>query len=264
VEKTSWGAPIEPNSSDKAAHYLKNYQTVIAAHPDRIIGSYAFLWGQKQERTPTWYGMFLADGTATEAVDVMHYVWNGAWPENRSPQIENLFLDSRTSDGDVVLERGGRYEARVLANDSDGDSLTYRWVVMRESDASQVGGDREQIPDEISGLIEAADNGGAGIVAPEQAGAYRLFVYVYDGQGLRSPFTKFGVVNERSLLGQFTDQAGSGWRRGQHRAPGWRAFLQDQQLSRDAPVPDIACQWYGALDVPVKQRRADLRPPKPG
>lgn len=183
VEKTSWGAPIEPNSSDKAAHYLKNYQTVIAARPDRIIGSYAFLWGQKQERTPTWYGMFLADGTATEAVDVMHYAWSGAWPENRSPQIQNLFLDSRTSDGDVVLKSGGRYEARVLAYDPDGDTLTYRWAVMRESAASQVGGDKEQIPDVISGLIEAAENGGAGVAAPEQAGAYRLFVYVYDGQG---------------------------------------------------------------------------------
>ena len=183
VEKTSWGAPIELNSSEKAAHYLKNYQTVIAAHPDRIIGSYAFLWGQKQERTPTWYGMFLADGTATEAVDVMHYSWNGAWPENRSPQIENLFLDSRTSDGGVVLERGGQYEAHVHATDPDGDTLTYRWVVMRESAASQVGGDKEQIPDVISGLIEAAENGGAGVVAPEQSGAYRLFVYVYDGQG---------------------------------------------------------------------------------
>ncbi len=182
VEKTSWGAPIEHDSSKKAAHYLKNYQDVIAAHSGRIIGSYAVLWGQKQERTPTWYSMFLADGTATEAVDVMHYAWNGAWPENRSPQIANLLLDSRTSDEDVVLERGGRYEARVRAHDPDGDPLTYRWVVMRESAASQVGGDKEQIPDVISGLIDDADNGGAGVAAPQQAGAYRLFVYVYDGQ----------------------------------------------------------------------------------
>ena len=92
-------------------------------------------------------------------------------------------LDSRTSDGDVILEKGGRYEARVLATDPDGDTLTFRWAVMRESAASQVGGDKEQIPDVISGLIQAADNGAAGVAAPEQAGAYRLFVYVYDGQG---------------------------------------------------------------------------------
>jgi hypothetical protein len=87
------------------------------------------------------------------------------------------------SDGDVILEKGGRYEARVLAHDPDGDTLTYRWVVMGESAASQVGGDKEQIPDVISGLIEVAENGGARVAAPEQAGTYRLFVYVYDGQG---------------------------------------------------------------------------------
>ncbi len=183
VDKTSWGAPIEPNSSEKAAHYLKNFQGVIEARPDRIIGSYAFLWGQKQERTPTWYGMFLSDGTATEAVDVMHYVWNGAWPQNRSPQIENLFLDTRTADEDVVLNRGARYEAQLLAGDPDDDALSYRWVLMRESDATEVGGDREQIPQEVSGRLHDAENGRIGISAPEQAGAYRLFVYVYDGQG---------------------------------------------------------------------------------
>jgi hypothetical protein len=113
----------------------------------------------------------------------MHYVWNGAWPENRSPQIEDLFLDARTSDGDVVLAAGGRYEARVLAHDPDGYTLSYRWVVMHESTARQVGGDKERIPDAITGLIEDADDGGAGVEAPEQAGAYRLYVYVYDGQG---------------------------------------------------------------------------------
>ena len=94
VDKTSWGAPIEPTSSEKAAHYRKNFEGVIEGNSDRILGSYAFLWGQKQERTPTWYGMFLKDGSVTEAVDVMQYAWTGAWPENRSPRIEGLYLES--------------------------------------------------------------------------------------------------------------------------------------------------------------------------
>ena len=71
----------------------------------------------------------------------------------------------------------------MIANDPDGDGLSYRWVLMRESDATQVGGDREQVPDVVSGLIDDAGNGRIGISAPEQAGAYRLFVYVYDGEG---------------------------------------------------------------------------------
>lgn len=183
VTKTSWGAPIESTSSEKAATYLKNYKEVIAADPDRIIGSYAFFWGQKQERTPTWYGMFLEDGTETEVVDVMHYAWNGTWPDNRSPRIETMLFDSKTSTQDVILQAGVRYQAKVVAADPDGDPLSYRWEVMRESEATQVGGDREEIPDLLSGLLEDAENGRVMVAAPREAGAYRLFVYVYDGQG---------------------------------------------------------------------------------
>jgi hypothetical protein len=183
VDKTAWGAPIEPTSSEKAAHYRKNFNEVIEVHSDRIIGSYAFLWGQKQERTPTWYGMFLADGSVTEAIDVMEYAWTGAWPENRSPQLEELLLDGRVAHENVALSSGERYRARALAADPDGDPLTYRWELRRESEATQVGGDREEVPELMSGLIDAADDGTATMLAPGKAGAYRLFVTIYDGNG---------------------------------------------------------------------------------
>ena len=183
VDKTAWGAPIEPTSSEKAAHYRKNFGGVIEAHSDRILGSYAFLWGQKQERTPTWYGMFLESGEETEAVDVMHLAWSGDWPDNRSPGIDSLTLDSKTAEQSVMLKAGANYPARVVSIDPDGDKLAYRWEIMRESSAKQVGGDKEYIPEVLNGLIEAADDGTADVRAPEEAGTYRLFVYVYDGEG---------------------------------------------------------------------------------
>jgi hypothetical protein len=183
VDKTAWGAPIEPTSSEKAAHYRKVFGAVIEAHSDHILGSYAFLWGQKQERTPTWYGMFLESGEETEAVDVMHLAWSGDWPDNRSPGIDSLTLDSKTAEQSVMLKVGGNYQARVASSDPDGDKLVYRWEIMRESSAKQVGGDKEYIPEVLTGLIEAADDGTAYVRAPEEVGTYRLFVYVYDGQG---------------------------------------------------------------------------------
>lgn len=183
VEKTSWGAPIESSSSEKAAYYLEVYRSAIAPHSDRIIGSYTFLWGQKQERTPTWYSMFLEDGTETEVVDVMHYLWNGSWPENRSPRIKALHLDSKTPGQEVILKPGASYQASIVATDPDGDPLEYRWSIMHESEARQEGGDREQIPETRSGLIENAGDGEINVRAPVEAGAYRLFVYIYDGQG---------------------------------------------------------------------------------
>jgi len=183
VGKTAWGAPIEQNSSDKAASYLNAWRTALEPDPDRMIGSYVFLWGQKQERTPTWYGMFLADGSETETVDVMHYIWNGQWPENRAPRVATLLLDGRRAGDSVTLQAGGRYPAILPGEDPDGDALSYRWAVMRESRATQEGGDKEEIPEELPGLVEAGAGGEATLQAPAEPGEYRLFAYVHDGRG---------------------------------------------------------------------------------
>ena len=76
VPTTKWGAPVEENSTVKAANYMKRYKGGIEADTQQCIGSYVFLWGNKQERTPTWYGVFLEDGQETESIDVMHFIWN--------------------------------------------------------------------------------------------------------------------------------------------------------------------------------------------
>ncbi|MEE4216156.1 MAG: glycoside hydrolase family 2 TIM barrel-domain containing protein [Xanthomonadales bacterium] len=183
VPKTSWGAPIEQNSSEKAANYLQSYRTAIASDPDRLIGSYVFLWGQKQERTPTWYGIFLEDGTQTEAVDVMQYLWTGSWPENRSPQVAAMHLDARNAHQSVTLAAGRTYDSGVEASDPDGDTLRYSWVVMRESETSKTGGDREEIPEALQGLLAAGHAGNAVLTAPTEPGNYRVFAYVYDDRG---------------------------------------------------------------------------------
>ncbi len=54
---------------------------------------------------------------------------------------------------------------------------------MRESTATQTGGDREEVPEILRGLLDAADRPNVVLTAPPEPGAYRLFVYVYDGSG---------------------------------------------------------------------------------
>ena len=183
VPKTNWGAPIEQNSSEKADNYLKSYEFAIAPFKNQIMGSYVFLWGQKQERTPTWYGMFLEDGAETETIDVMHYIWNGKWPANRSPRIESTLLDSKSSLDSVVVTGGEVYTAEVAASDPDGDTLRYQWEIMRESAATQEGGDKEEVPERLPGLLDKTNESRVSLTAPTEGGAYRLFVYVYDDKG---------------------------------------------------------------------------------
>jgi hypothetical protein len=181
VATTPWGAPIENTSSVKADFYLERYNEAIASDETQCLGSFVFLWGQKQERTPTWYGIFTDQGEKTESVDVMHYIWNGAWPENRTPRLETATLDGRTAYEGIDLEAGATYEASTDASDPDGDPLTYRWMVMRESTDLGHGGDQESVPEQLENLIEDAAAAQVTLTAPEQPGAYRLFVYVYDG-----------------------------------------------------------------------------------
>jgi len=184
VGKTRWGAPIEMNSSAKAQRFLARYQNVIAANDGQIIGSYVFLWGQKQERTPTWYGMLLQDGSRTEATEVMHYIWNGEWPEQRAPQVRRMRLDTKSADQNVVLHAGMQYGASIDAVDPNGGDLTYQWEVRYESEATQLGGDLEAVPEKILGLVEVLDGGKIALTAPDDPGAYRLFAHIYDGSGL--------------------------------------------------------------------------------
>ena len=183
VSKTAWGAPIEHTSSEKARFMRRAYDEGLAVNPDKLLGYYVFMWGQKQERTPTWYGVFLADGSETEAVDVMHFLWNGEWPDNQAPRIEDMRLDGGSAHDDVTLDAGAAYPALLSARDPDGDALKYRWEIMRESATTKTGGDKEQVPETMHGLIQDPTGAQVNLKAPAEPGAYRLFAYVYDGRG---------------------------------------------------------------------------------
>lgn len=181
VPKTAWGVPIEENSTLKAAGYLERYKAAIEADSMNCIGSYVFLWGQKQERTPTWYGVFLENGYETESVDVMHYLWNeNTWPENRTPQIEEFTLDAKTAYESVLLEKGREYTAQVKIHDFNNDTISYKWEVLAESTDLKDGGDFESRPETIQVDVKQDAEGVLRFIAPK-SGQYRLFVYANDG-----------------------------------------------------------------------------------
>lgn len=183
VPKTAWGAPIENDSTTKADLYAKRFEAVIRSDTRQCLGSYVFLWGQKQERTPTWYGMFLESGEATATVDVMHTIWTGKAPANRSPKLSGAWLDGKAATGNIRLQAGQRYAAKTAVEDPEGDSLTFLWEIMEESTDLKTGGDAESKPRTLSGLIADTNRPEIELTAPADFGAYRLFVYAFDGKG---------------------------------------------------------------------------------
>ncbi len=177
--KTSWGAPLEPTSTAKAASYRKTYEGSVLAERDKLcLGGYAFLWGQKQEATPTWFGMLLKDGSRTEAVDAMRELWTGNPPPNRCPRITSLKLS-----GDEQQPPGGRVGASLISTDPDGDALKVTWELREEPAEPTAGGDAQKTPPTHPDAIERGDPRSVEVRLPEKPGGYRLFAYVHDAHG---------------------------------------------------------------------------------
>lgn len=181
VEKTAWGAPIEQTSTEKAASYKYRYQNFIAAKKSHCIGSYVFLWGQKQETTSTWYGLFTVDGNPTEPLDYLYIAWHDAMPANRAPSVKNLTLDGKQANQSIYLKSGDKYEVTVETSDPDGDKVKVEWLVFPESSDTKAGGDFEAALQPVLGLLRSRKGTSAKLIAPDEEGAYRLFVFVQDG-----------------------------------------------------------------------------------
>ena len=181
--QTPWKASVEETSSQKAAVYKSRYEASVAKDRAHCLGSYVFLWGQKQERTPTWYGLFTEDGQETEVMDVLQYLWTGQYPKNRAPHIASFQLNNKTATEAVTLKPGQPYPVAAAVTDPDRDSLSYQWELLPESTDLKQGGDREGRPAPVAGALPAVAAGQTTLTAPARPGAYRLFVYAHDGHG---------------------------------------------------------------------------------
>lgn len=179
---TEWKAPIEETSTEKAAVYKSRYEASVEQDQANCLGSYVFLWGQKQERTPTWYGLFTEKGEETEVMDALHYLWSGRWPTNKAPHIYSLQLAGKKAGQNVLVKAGGTYPVLAVVTDPDQDNLSYRWELLAEPTQVGEGGDYEARPRPVANALSGlANQGQASLRAPEKAGAYRLFVYASDG-----------------------------------------------------------------------------------
>jgi hypothetical protein len=180
VNKTEWGAPIEQTSTEKSASYKKRYTEYIIKDSLTCIGSYVFLWGQKQETTSTWYGLFTADDHPTEPLDQLYLAWQKSDPPNRAPSIQKIKLDDKTADENIYLKSKDLYEANLEYSDPDGDKIKVEWFVFPETAAQSAGGDFESALQPELGVLRNKQNNSTELIAPRKEGAYRLYVFVSD------------------------------------------------------------------------------------
>jgi hypothetical protein len=195
ADSTSWLAPIEQTSTQKA-DFLKRYYSHIENEREKCIGSYTFYWGNKHEKTATWFSLFSKKGEKTERVDLLHFLWKGSWPTNRVPAIFPIKIDGKSALENIVLKADSLiHKASVEVSDPENDSLSYSWHILKESVEARIGGDAEVSPDEIKNINDLNKEQLFYFTAPKEEGAYRLYVYVRDGnKNLSTANVPFYVV----------------------------------------------------------------------
>lgn len=186
VPRTTWKAPLEANSTEKAAFARRCYQAGIGQDTALCLGSYVFYWGHKFELTDTWHSVFTRGGERTEMAELMQQLWAGPPVRNRAPRIGPLLLNHQAATTSLRLKPGRQYPARVTATDPEADPLHTRWEVMPEKPFAEENDyqRRSTPPEPAVGAVPATAPGlQTTLRAPSQPGYYRLAVVVTDGQG---------------------------------------------------------------------------------
>ena len=178
VPKNSWGAASELTSTEKAESYRRVYQQAVLEHRGQCLGGYAFVWGNKQEATATWFGMLLPDGSRLGAVDDLTKVWTGKPAANRCPIIKSLKLD-----GADQLEPKTVVRVSLDVSDPESDPVKVQWILQREPESLGTGGDAEEVPPTFPEAIVKASEKSGEVKMPSDGGTYRLFAYVRDDNG---------------------------------------------------------------------------------
>lgn len=169
-----WGAPVEPTSSEKAV-FFRDVLAFLRTQP-QIAGAFPFLWGAKQEQTETWHGLLLADGSLTAMSDALTLAW-GKPVEEPAPAIRGIGIAADT------FAPGQEVSAGVDAVSFDGSALRTEWKVLAEATDLRGGSGIETPPARIAVTALHADAASVRFLAPQQPGAYRLFITVRDRKG---------------------------------------------------------------------------------
>ncbi|MFO0870479.1 MAG: glycoside hydrolase family 2 TIM barrel-domain containing protein [Pirellulales bacterium] len=178
ISRDAIGAYREPTSGDKAEAYRRAYRQAVSGQPDLCLGSYAFLWGQKQEVTATWFSLLLADGSRLAAVDALSELWTGQPPANRCPEIATLKLL-----GPAAVEPGSKVKLELNSSDPENDPLRVSWDLVADDEQYGTGGDAEEQGTRFPSAILQADARGAELQLPRDGGLYRVYVTVRDPHG---------------------------------------------------------------------------------
>ena len=175
IEKNEIEAIEEPSAIEKCKMYRESCEA-LSRDNELCLGTYAFLWGNKQEGTSTWFGLLMPDGKKLPTVDTMTELWSGSKPKDLCPIIEQFEVvgSNQVKANEVV-------QFKLKAVDPEGQPVNVSWKFTEEATNFITGGDPQAPPPDYSYLIKRLGSGEAVVRAPKLDGLYRMYVFVDDG-----------------------------------------------------------------------------------
>ncbi len=180
IEKDDIGAYRELSSTMKVESYRNAYQHNVIENSEMCLGSYAFMWGQKQEVTATWFSLLLKDNSPLGPVDALSQFWTGKYPMNRCPTIESLTVSGRES---IMAKPGDSVRVVLKASDPERDAIKVTWELFADEEHYRSGGDAEAAAKLLAQAIVKSDANSAEVTLPSDGGLYRVFATVRDNHG---------------------------------------------------------------------------------
>lgn len=192
---TSWGAPIEETSTVKSERIRTRFETINGIDDGAGVGSLMFYWGNKLERTHTWFSLF-KDGYKSESIIVIESMWNksdNTWDEGR---IDYMLVNDKRAHENVIFAPGELSHAEIFFHNNYNDSVRIEWEIYPEawySDTNEVVLNNYEPIDSFINF----ENSKTTFHAPIKEGPYRIFAYIYNKDGFfattNTPFYVLGI-----------------------------------------------------------------------
>lgn len=181
AKETTWGVPIEENSTKKAELFKERYRKYIKTIDDgRLLGSLFFYWGNKQERTHTWFSTIMDNGNRTENAHVFEDIWKNRQTAFEGPLIDRALLNGDRTGKKSVFGPGENANANLLMLPENPDKkYITEWEIIPENWNYAIDAVEEK-PEALNGLVIDSDTDSVTFVTPEKEGPYRLFVTIAD------------------------------------------------------------------------------------